>query len=147
MVVLLLIGLFLTALAVALGARVVIASRLRAVDSLAGIDRYGFAGTIDHRRAHGIKETMENLAAAIGNLILRQLRFGNEDNVRRLIVSAGLYRLTPRMLIGYQVRLGLELLAMVLLVAAASIMSTKAVVIGTLLLPVLGYLAPPFYVR
>src|SRR4051812_31948733 len=103
MILVLLIGLALTATAVVLVTRGLIAARLRAENSLASIDSYGFAGGVDRRRAQGLKETVEDVAGAIGNLILRNLRFGKEENIRATLVSAGMYRLTPRMLMGYQV--------------------------------------------
>lgn len=147
MILLLLIGLVLTAAAAALVVRALIAPRLRASDTLAGIGYYGFNGGADDRRGEGVKESIEDVAAAIGTFILRQLRFGNEENLRRLIVSAGMYRLTPRMLMGYQVLAAIVLPALWLWLAVGAGVSTKGTVIGLLFLLVLGYIAPPFYVR
>src|SRR3954451_18736808 len=138
MILLLFIGLVLMATAVALIARGFVTSRLRAADSLAAIDRYGFAGGVEDRRAQGVQESVEDLAGAIGNFILRHLRFGNEDNLRKLIVSAGMYRLTPRMLTGYQVLLGLGLPALWVWLSLATNMSAKGAVIGTLFLAIVG---------
>jgi len=147
MILLLFIGLVLMATAVALVARAVSAARLRSADSLAGIDHYGFAGAVEHRRKHGLHETFEDLAATIGNFILRHLRFGNEASLRKLIVSAGMYRLTPRMLIGYQVILAISLPALWLWLAVAAQMSSKATFVGALFALIVGWVVPPFYVR
>jgi tight adherence protein C len=146
MVLLLLIGLCLTATAVALVARGLIASRLRAEHSLAGIDHYGFAGA-EVRRDEGLLATLEDVAGAIGTLILRQLRFGNEDHLRRMLVSAGMYRLTPRMLMGYQVLGAVVLPSLWIWFALAAHASAKAGVIVALLALGVGYVAPPFIVR
>src|SRR3954453_13818221 len=147
MILVLLIGLALTATAVALVMRGLVAARLRATQSLASIDSYGYAGGVDRRRAQGLKETIEDVAGAIGNLLLPNPPFGNEENLRAMLVSAGMYRLTPRMLMGYQVLGGVLLPAAWIWLAIGAGSSAKATVIGVGLTLVVGFIAPPFVIR
>src|SRR5437588_12004139 len=97
MILTLLLGLVLTATAVALVARAFIVSRLRATDMLGHIGRYGFAGAVELEPAAGIKGFLDDVAGAVGTLMLRRLQIGNEDELRKQLVSAGLYRITPPM--------------------------------------------------
>src|SRR5436190_23012380 len=92
----LIIGLLLTATAVALVARGLIAARLRAVDTLGNIGRYGFRGVGALETAAGLRGWFEDFLGSVGKLLLDQLRLGIEDHFRTQIVYAGLYRMTPR---------------------------------------------------
>src|SRR5438067_12514473 len=147
MIVTLLLGLVLTATAVALVARAFIVSRLRTTDMLGHIGHYGFAGAVDLEPPPGMRGFLDDVAGAVGTLLLRRLQFGNEDELRKQLVSAGLYRVTPRMLRGYQVLFTIGLPALWIWFAVAANMSTAAAFLGTLVTLVVGWAAPPFYVR
>src|SRR5206468_1261782 len=112
MILALLTGLVLTATAVALIARAFIVSRLRATETMGTIGRYGFAGAIELEPPVGFKSFLDELAGSIGGLLLSLLQFGNEDQLRKQLVWAGLYRVTPRMLRGYQVLFSIGLPAL-----------------------------------
>jgi len=147
-VTLLLLGLVLTATAVALIARAFILARLRSTEMLSTIGNYGFAGSIEiGTQSPGIRGFLDDVASSIGTLLLSRLQFGSEDFIRKQLVQAGLYRLTPRMLRGYQV-LGAIVLpaAWIWLVVAASL-SAAAGVLGALFAVGIGWAAPPFVVR
>jgi tight adherence protein C len=147
MTLLLIIGLVLTATAVALVARGLIVSRLRAVDTLRGIGRYGFAGVGQLEPAAGLRGMLDDLAGQVGRLILQQLRFGNEEHLRKQLVSAGLYRITPRMLMGYQVLLTVAVPALWVWLAVAASMSGGLAILGVLGGLVLGWMLPLWLVQ
>jgi tight adherence protein C len=147
MILTLLLGLVLTATAVALVARSFIVSRLRATEMLDSIGRYGFAGTVELSPTSGIRGFLDDVAAAVGTLLLRRLQFGGEDELRRQLVSAGMYRMTPRMLRGYQALSALALPSAWIWFAVAAGLSPAAALLGALAAIVVGWLAPPFMVR
>jgi tight adherence protein C len=144
---LLLIGLTLTACAVALIARGVIAARLRATETLGSIGHYGYGGAIDLEPSPGFRGFVDDLAGSIGTFFLNKLQFGNEEIIRRQLVQAGLYQTTPRMLRGYQVLGAIVLPALWIWLAVGVSMSPAAAVIGTLFAVGIGWAGPPFVVR
>jgi tight adherence protein C len=147
MILLLIIGLLLTATAVALVARGLIAARLRAIDTLGNIGSYGYAGVGRLEPSTGIKGILDDFAGSIGRLIFQQLRFGNEDRVRKQLVSAGMYQVTPRMLLGYQVLLTLVLPGLWIWLAVVAGISGGLTVLGTLGGLLLGWMLPTWYVQ
>jgi tight adherence protein C len=147
MIILFIIGILLAATGVALVARGLIAARLRAVETLSNIGRYGFAGVGELEPSAGLKGMLDDLAASIGRLILQQLRFGDEDRLRKQLVSAGMYEVTPRMLKGYQLLLAIVLPALWIWLSVVASLNGGLVVLGVLGGLVLGWLAPPGFVQ
>jgi len=147
MILTLLVGLVLTATAVALVARAFIVSRLRATDMLGQIGRYGFAGAVELEPPPGLKGFLDDVAGAVGSLLLRRLQFGNEEMLRKQLVSAGMYRITPRMLRGYQALFALALPALWIWFTVAAGLSPAASILGALAAIAVGWAAPPFVVR
>jgi tight adherence protein C len=147
-VILLLLGLVLTAVAVALVARSFITARLRASDMLGSIGHYGFAGGgMEVDAPSGVRGFLDDLANSIGSFLLNRLQFGSEDYLRKMLVQAGLYRTTPRMLRGYQVLLAITLPALWIWLAVASSLKPAAGVLGVIAAIVVGWVVPGFIVR
>jgi len=146
-ILLLIIGLLLTATAVALVARGVIAARLRTVDSLGHIGRYGFTGVGRLEPTAGLKGMVDDFAGSIGRLILQQLRFGDEDRLRRQLVSAGMYQVTPRMLLGYQVLFTIAFPALWIWFAAVAGTSGGVTILGVVVGLVVGWMLPQWVVQ
>ena len=148
MIVLLLIGLVLAAFAVTMVARSFIASRLRALDSLGSIGNYGFGGApIDVEGPTGLRAFVDSLASRIGTTILKDFHFGDEESLRKQLVAAGLYNVSPRMLMGYQLLLGVVLpLAWIWLTLSAGI-SPALGILGTVFSLMFGWVAPAMWVR
>jgi tight adherence protein C len=147
-VILLLLGLILTAVAVALVARSFITARLRTADMLGSIGHYGFAGeAFDFDPPAGVRAFLDDLATSLGSLLLSRLQFGSEDYLRRQLVQAGLYRMTPRMLRGYQLLFAVGLPALWIWLAAASGQKPAIGVLIALLAAGIGWAAPAFIVR
>lgn len=147
MILLLIIGLLLTAVAVALIARGLIVARLRSVDTLRGIGRYGFSGVGPLEPAAGLRGMVDDFAGQIGRMLLQQLRFGDEDRLRKQLVTAGFYRLTPRMLMGYQLLLAIGLPALWLWLAVAANMSKGLAILGLLGGLIFGWMLPLWLVQ
>jgi tight adherence protein C len=143
----LLIGLIFTAAAVTLVARAFIVSRLRAADTIGQIGRYGFAGHVELRETPGVRGFLDDVAAGVGTLFVQRLKLFDEVAARKQLVAAGMYRTTPRMLMGYQVLGAIAFPAIWVWLAIATGRSTALTIIGFLLAGVVGWLGPAFYVR
>jgi tight adherence protein C len=147
LIVIALIGLLLLGTAVVLIARGVIAARLRTADTLGQIGRYGFAGVADLRPSGGIRDFFDSAAAGIGLLLTNQLKVINEERLRKTLVSAGMYRTSPRMLIGYQLLFGLAAPAVWIWIAVGAGTSTALAIIITIFCAAIGWFAPGFVVQ
>ena len=147
MILTLLIGLVFTAAAVTLIARAVIAARLRAVETLGQIGHYGFSGTADVDAPHGVRGFLNDIAGSIGTLVVSRLHLFNEELLRKQLIQAGMYRTSPRMLMGYQVLALLALPALWIWFAVAAGVSTPLAIMGLLLAAAVGWVGPTFTVR
>ena len=147
MIISLLIGLVLTAFAVTLIARAFIVSRLRASATLGKIGRYGFGGYVEIADTPGIRGFLDDAAAAVGALFVDRLKIFDEGRLHKQLVAAGMYRTSPRMLMGYQVLCTLALPAAWLWLAIATGRSVTLTILGILGAGALGWVAPTFIVR
>ncbi len=147
MIIVLLIGLLLLATAVVLIARGLSSARLRTADNLGQIGRYGFTGTSEISPTVGVRGYIDSAAAAIGRLLTEHLHFADEERLRKQLVSAGMYRTSPRTIIGYQLLLGVALPVSWLFFAFGAGASTALAIIATIFLAVIGWFAPTFIVQ
>ncbi len=143
----LLLGLALTIAAVALLAGSFMVSRLRASETMGTIGRYGYAGPIELSPSGGVKGFFDDLAGTVGTLLLSRLRFGNEDYLRAQLVQAGMYRVSPRMLMGYQALCAFLLPVAWIWLATATHRSAGLTLVGILVAAIFGWLAPRTVVR
>jgi tight adherence protein C len=143
----LLLGLALTVAAVALLAGAFMVSRLRATETIGTIGRYGYAGQVELSPSGGIKGFLDDLAGTVGTLLLSRLRLGNEDYLRAQLVQAGMYRVSPRMLLGYQALCAAVVPALWAWLAVASHRSTGLTIVGLVIAVTVGWLAPRTAVR
>ena len=142
MILTLLIGLVLTAAAVALVAQAVIASRLRAVETLGQIERYGFVGPVELKPSPGLRGIIDEIASGIGSLLVDRLHLVKPDALRKQLIQAGMYRTSPLMLMGYQV-LGVVLLPAIFVWFAIAVgLSTALAVIGFMIVAIGGWMLP-----
>jgi tight adherence protein C len=146
-IIILLIGLILLGTAVALVTRGVIASRLRTADNLGQIGRYGFAGTPELAPTGGVRGFFDSAAAGIGRFLSERLDIVNEEHIRKTLVSAGMYRTSPRTLIGYQLLFGLALPIAWLVLAVGAGASTALAILAAIFLAAIGWFAPGFIVQ
>jgi tight adherence protein C len=102
---LVLIGsLVLMGMAAALLARAVGMSRTRTSETLAQIDRYGFATARVSAVATGAaRGLLDGLASVIGQAAAARLSGLREAEIRRELMAAGYYHLSPKRFVGYRV--------------------------------------------
>jgi tight adherence protein C len=146
-IIILLIGLLLLAAAVVLITRGVIAGRLRTADNLGQIGRYGFAGTPELTPTGGLRGFFDSTAGAIGRFLTENLHLVNEDRLRKTLISAGMYRVSPRTLIGYQLLFGVGLPIIWLWIAFGAGTSTALALLAAVFLAFIGWFAPGFLVQ
>ena len=147
MIITLLIGLVLTAVAVVMIARSFVVSRLRSTESLARIGHYGFMGAADLDAPTGLRGWIDDFASFVGGVLVHRLKLFDEDAMHKQLVAAGMYRTSPRMLMGYQVLCALAVPAAWLWLAIATGRSAALTIIGVLLGGVIGWMGPAFLVR
>jgi tight adherence protein C len=146
-IIILLIGLLLLGTAVALVMRGVIAARLRTSDTLGQIGRYGFAGTAELAPAAGARGFFDSAAGGIGRLLTEHLHLINEERLRKTLVAAGMYRTSPRTVIGYQLLFGLALPTAWLWIAVGAGASTALTILATLFFAFIGWFVPGFIIQ
>jgi tight adherence protein C len=147
MIIFLLIGLVLFGTAVALVTRGVIAARLRTVDNLGQIGQYGFAGAPELAQNGGLRGAVDSTAAAIGQFLAENLHLVNEERLRKTLISAGMYRTSPRTLIGYQLLFGIGLPVAWLFLALGAGASTALAILAAVFFAFIGWFAPGFIVQ
>jgi len=147
-IIILLIGLVLLGTAVVLIARGVIDARLRTSDNLMQIGQYGFAGAPPELKpTGGVRGFFDSAADGIGVLLTERLRLINEDRLRKTLVMAGMYKTSPRMLIGYQLLGALALPTIWIWLAIAAGTSATLTILAALFWAALGWFGPGFIVQ
>jgi tight adherence protein C len=104
-ILLLIIGLGLTALAVVVILRAVNLSRGRSAATVDSIDSYGFTGRTEAvllRSRRKARTSVDDYVTKLGDLVSRHFQGLDNEHVRRELVGAGLYSLSPRKFAGYR---------------------------------------------
>jgi tight adherence protein C len=103
MILMVLIGLALTGATVALVLRAVAIPRIDAVARLGQIQAYGFAAGDAIEAAPSQRgSVLDQLAASVGRIVTGRLKMFDEAQIRRTLMSAGLYTTTPMTFMGYR---------------------------------------------
>ena len=147
MIVLLLLGLLLIGTAVALLSRGVIVARLRTIDTLGQIGRYGFGGGSELEPVGGLRGFLDSAAAGLGLLLTEHLKILDEERLRKNLIAAGMYRTSPRTLIGYSLLCALGLPALWIWLAIAAGASATLTIIATIFLAIIGWFGPGFLIQ
>jgi tight adherence protein C len=131
--------------AVALAVRAAVFGRVRAGSRVQALSAYGFPqpqAPQDQRSERPI----EGIAQRVGDLFARETTLVSEAGLRQELVSAGIYRTSPRVLLGYRVLAAVGLPALILWIGSGS---GKPVLIGLSAAAsgVLGWMAPLTIVR
>jgi tight adherence protein C len=148
-VLLLLFGLVLLAVATGLAVRAAGHGRRQAVATLEDIGRYGFRATAGAEAPHErrpVLPRLDNLAGSLGTWVLRVGGL-NEDELRRELRQAAIYRLTPGKLVGYRVLAGLGLPLFWLWVSVTGGSSAARTIIGMAIGLLGGWQGPLIYIR
>ena len=119
MSILLLLALLLLGGSVALTVRAVLLPRLKTSDSLRGIEQYGFQAAAPIHTAKEAKPAFGDLASQIGGLLSQRLKGFRPEELRKELIAAGLYRVSPAALLGYSVIGGVLLGGLGLLTASS----------------------------
>jgi tight adherence protein C len=146
-IIVLLIGLVLLGTAVVLITRGVISARLRTADNLGQIGRYGFTGTPELTPTGGLRGYIDSVAGAIGRFFAEDLHLVNEERLRQTLVSAGMYRTSPRTLVGYQLLFAIAAPAVWLFFALGAGASTTLAILAAIFFALIGWFAPSFVVQ
>jgi tight adherence protein C len=101
MIIFLLGGLLLVAMAVTLFLRALTVPRTRAVHALGQITAYGYVGAPEQDGSDA-RNALDELAGALGAGVGRYLSSLREDALRKQLLAAGLYKMPPRRFVGYQ---------------------------------------------
>jgi tight adherence protein C len=146
-IVLVLIGVVLVGIAVALVARGLIAPRLRTVDTLGQIGRYGFEGSLDLEPSDSLRGVFDSLASGLGRIFTEKLNLLNEERLRKQLAAAGMYQVSPSEVIGYGVICAVGLPALWIWFAVVTGVSPSLTVLLTLALAVIGWFMPGWVVQ
>src|SRR6476661_8685527 len=123
-------------------------TRMRATAQLAQIGHYGFAGVVEQSPTNGLRSLMDDTASMVGGLFVDRLKIFDVEQLRKQLVSAGMYRTSPRMLMGYQVLSVILLPALWIWLALAGRTSNPGLtILGFLVSIGVGWLGPTFLVR
>jgi tight adherence protein C len=140
MLLFLLIAAALIGTGVALVARALVMPRIRANETLEQIPAYGFKGNKTEEPAEGLRFALDGLAGLVGGLVAG--RFGSEAQLRTRLMSAGLYKISPRKFIGYRVLALISVPAAWLWSASVASFPGFVVVFGFVIAVLAGWTAP-----
>lgn len=147
MIVVLLLALVLLVAAVALVSRSFMGARFRTADTLGQIGHYGFAGGADLAPAGGVRGFVDQAASGLGLLLTDRLKVFDEERLRKNLIAAGMYQTSPRTIVGYGLLAAVAFPAAWIWLAIATGGSAAVTIIVTLLLGVIGWVAPGFIVQ
>jgi tight adherence protein C len=140
MMIFLLIGAVLIGTAVALAARAFVMPRMRMNEALEHIPAYGYKGKGEADEPEGLRFALDGLAGMVGGLV--GARFGSEADLRNKLMSAGLYKISPRKFIGYRVLALFSVPAVWLWSSSVAGFSGFMVVLGFAIALLAGWTAP-----
>jgi tight adherence protein C len=144
----LIFGVFLIGAAAAFVARAIAMPRLRALERVDQIGAYGFrpqeAAAVPGRALAG---ALEGVAKTLGTFFTGRLKGLSEAEMRRELVAAGLYRISPVTIVGYRVLSAASFPATFLWFASTMRLAGGLVVLMTPLMLAVGWLAPVTIVR
>ena len=144
----LLAALALLAVAATLLIRAAGTSRARAVEALSQIDSYGFGATTSAgTETSQSSSILGDIATLIGESFGDRLGSLREGELRKNLMAAGMYRIAPKKLLGYQVLFGLGLPLVWAWVALSGGMNPLLAFAGIIGLGLLGWVGPVSYVK
>jgi tight adherence protein C len=148
LILVLLASLVLIGIAVTLVVRAGTAPRTRTAANLSQIGQYGFASTTaEESRPARLSEGIDSLAGLFGGWVAGSVRRGDELELRRRLISAGLYTWTPRKFSGYRVFAALLSFALWLWLLAAGALSPALAVLSFVVMVIGGWMAPLWLVN
>jgi tight adherence protein C len=152
MILVLLIGLFFVGIAAALFARTLLLGRAQATGGLRQIDAYGFmadapTSTDEQARRIDFRARLDAVASSVGGVVSGRVTSLSEENLKRLLVGAGYYSMSPGRFVGYQALATLVLGIGWLWLSIASGASTALVILGTIVALLAGWTLPTLHLK
>jgi tight adherence protein C len=146
---LLITGVMLFGAAATLVSRAVALPRLRALERVDQIAAYGFHAQAEEPALQERTFTggFNSIARALGSFVASRTANLSEAELRRELMSAGLYKLAPLTLMGYRVLAAIALPLVFLWLATSSGMGPALVVLGLPLMLLIGWVLPLTLVR
>ena len=147
MYLLVLIGVVLCGFAAALVGRAFALPRIRAQERMAGLTAYGFGTSTPAAAGRGgAGSLLDGLARSLGAIASTRMKGLSEAEMRRELLNAGMYRISPTTLIGYRVLCAVCFPALVW-VATAGRLGGALMIMVTLILAMTGWIGPMTVVR
>jgi tight adherence protein C len=142
----LLMGLALSGASFVLVMRAAVMPRLRASETLGRIGSYGFTSKLSEDGGPSAARTaLDGVAATVGGLAGR---FGfREATLRRSLVAAGIYGLSPRKFLGYRILCAVSVPTTWIWLASTAGYPALLAVLGTVIALLMGWTAPMSIVR
>jgi len=149
MIVMLLAGLAFTGMATALIVRAIVMPRVGAVDTLRHIEAYGFQtrAVEAETERHPLFGRVDSLANSLGAAVARRVGGIREDEVRTMLMAAGMYGIQPRKFLGYRVLSTIVSPALGFWTASTLGYSRPIAMLALLFAIPIGWLAPVRFVR
>ena len=142
------IGILLFATTVTLVARAVMLPRLRTEAGVAKIGAYGYpVGQVDEGSQTPLTDLIDRIAELLGAAILPRIDSGEQAEVWRLLVSAGLYGTTSRKFLGYRVLSAVAFTALWLWFGPAAGLASALFVLIVPVMALCGWVVPLSIVR
>ena len=146
MVLLLIIGLSLLVVAVFLGLRALNFARVESAANVQNIEVYGFSG-LGESALTDAGAPADDVVTRIGDAVTTRFKGLDSDSIRRELIGAGLYGVTPRKFAGYRAISVIAAPALVLWALATAGLPTIIVIVATVLAVVVGWRAPLWVVQ
>jgi tight adherence protein C len=145
---LLLMGIALVGATAALVGRALALPRIRARDRIGQLAAYGFtAGDESAAGKRALSSALHGVAGSLGRLTAGRMKGLSEAALRRELMAAGIYRMSPVTLAGYRVMCAICFPAAFLWLASAGRMGGMLVFSGTLLMFAIGWIGPMTVLR
>ena len=149
MIALLIIGLSLLIVAVILGVRALNFAHVRSAAAVQNIDLYGFTGRTESVLLDpgAGSSAVDDVVTRIGDVVATRFSGLDSASIRRELVGAGLYNVTPRKFAGYRSIAVIAVPALVVWALATASVPTIVVIVAGLLAVVIGWRAPLWIVQ
>jgi tight adherence protein C len=151
MIILLLFGIALTAVAAAFAVRAVAIGGVRRRNTLAQIASYGFAGPVvtspDAPSRGGLRSLLDALATKLGTLAVRRFASLREEEVRAQLRTAGLYHVRVETFVGYRMMAAGFVPALWLLLSLTSGGISPRGLLVVSVIAVQGWILPSFFLK
>lgn len=139
-----LIGLLLAGTAAALAARAVAMPHMKAAETVARIDAYGYARghMADEPARGGVRSAFDDIAGALGALVAGRFGAEREEELRVQLMMAGVYSLSPRRFMGYQALCAVSVPVTWLGLASQGAIPGGIAILGVPVVAVIGWYGP-----